>query len=140
MIDEGLSKHEELLLKSWDAPLSSEEKTLLLAQMQQNASLRWQSDQYLKIRDTLHRTERDTFGPFFAERILNVIKNRSEKIEYLIFFFFKKYQVLVLGILVALLISNILLTDQLTIKGILGLEQPATEDVYTIDVYDNLTK
>jgi hypothetical protein len=140
MMDEGLSKQEELLLRSWDSPLSGEERTELTAQMKENASLRWQSDQYLKIRQILHRTERDTFGPFFAERILNVIKNRTEKIEYLIFFFFKKYQVLVLGILVALLISNILLTDQLTIKGILGLEQPATEDVYTIDVYDNLTK
>jgi hypothetical protein len=140
MIDEGLSKHEELLLKSWDSSLSGEERTMLAAQMQENASLRWQSDQYLKVRTLLHRTEPDTFGPFFAERILNVIKNRTEKIEYLIFFFFKKYQVLVAGIFVALLITNLLLSDSLTVRAILGLEQQTTEDVYSINLYNDLTQ
>ena len=140
MMDEGLSKHEELLLKSWDSPLSGEERTVLAAQMQENASLRWQSDQYLKVRTLLHRAEPDTFGPFFAERILNVIKNRTEKIEYLIFFFFKKYQVLVAGIFVALLITNLLLSDSLTVREILGLEQQTTEDVYTINLYNDLTQ
>ena len=88
----------------------------------------------------LLRTEPDSFGPFFAERIMNMIKQRTQEIDYLIFFFFKKYQVLLVGVLVALLVSNMLLTDQLTVKGILGLDQGTTEDVYTIDLYDNLTK
>lgn len=139
-MNEGLSTHEELLLKSWDAPLSGEERTLLTSQMQQNASLRWQSDQYLKIRALLQRAEPDTFGPFFAERIINVIKNRTEKIEYLIFFFFKKYQVLVAGVFVALLITNLLLSDSLTVREILGLEQQTAEDVYTINLYNDLTQ
>ena len=139
-MNEGLSTHEELLLKSWDAPLSGEERTLLTTQMQQNASLRWQNDQYLKIRALLQRAEPDTFGPFFAERIINVIKNRTEKIEYLIFFFFKKYQVLVAGVFVALLITNLLLSDSLTVREILGLEQQTTEDVYTINLYNDLTQ
>jgi len=88
----------------------------------------------------LLRTEPDSFGPFFAERIMNMIKQRTQEIDYLIFFFFKKYQVVLLGVLVALLVSNMLLTDQLTLKGILGVEQDTTENVFSIDVYENLTK
>jgi hypothetical protein len=133
-------EHEELLLRSWDAPVSAVERETLARVMQNSPPLRQQSDQYQKIRTMLLRAEPDSFGPFFAERIMNMIKNRTQQIDYLIFFFFKKYQVLLLGVLVALLVSNMLLTDQLTLKGILGLDQETTNDVYAIDLYENLNK
>jgi len=133
-------EHEELLLRSWDAPVSAVERETLSRVMQNSPPLRQQSDQYQKIRTMLLRAEPDSFGPFFAERIMNMIKNRTQQIDYLIFFFFKKYQVLLLGVLVALLVSNMLLTDQLTLKGILGLDQETTNDVYAIDLYENLNK
>lgn len=139
-MNDHFSEHEELLLKSWDAPVSARERETLARVMQNNPALRQQSDQYQKIRTMLLRTEPDSFGPFFAERIMNMIKHRTQEIDYLIFFFFKKYQVVLLGVLVALLVSNMLLTDQLTVKGILGLEQDTTENVFSIDVYDNLNK
>jgi hypothetical protein len=133
-------EHEELLLRAWDAPVSAVERETLARVLQNSPPLRQQSDQYQKIRTMLLRTEPDSFGPFFAERIMNMIKNRTQQIDYLIFFFFKKYQVLLLGVLVALLVSNMLLTDQLTLKGILGLDQETTNDVYAIDLYENLNK
>jgi hypothetical protein len=134
------SEHEELLLRSWDAPVSARERKTLAEAMQNDPVMRQNSEQYLKIRTMLLRAEADSFGPFFAERIMNMIKNRTQQIDYLIFFFFKKYQVVLLGLLVALLISNMLLTDQLTLKGILGVEQDTTENIFSIDVYENLTK
>jgi hypothetical protein len=133
-------EHEELLLRSWDTTVSAVERETLARVMQNSPPLRQQSDQYQKIRTMLLRAEPDSFGPFFAERIMNMIKNRTQQIDYLIFFFFKKYQVLLLGVLVALLVSNMLLTDQLTLKGILGLDQETTNDVYAIDLYENLNK
>ncbi len=133
-------EHEELLLRSWDAPVSAGERQTLARVMQTSPPLRQQSDQYQEIRTMLLRTEPDSFGPFFAERIMNMIKNRTQQIDYLIFFFFKKYQVLLLGVLVALLVSNMLLTDQLTLKGILGLDQETINDVYAVDLYENLNK
>jgi len=133
------SEHEELLLRSWDAPVSARERETLAEAMQNDPVIRQNSEQYQKIRTMLLRAEADSFGPFFAERIMNMIKNRTQQIDYLIFFFFKKYQVLLLGVLVALLVSNMLLTDQLTLKGILGLEE-TTKDVYAIDLYENLNK
>lgn len=139
-MNDQFSEHEELLLRSWDGSVSARERQTLAEVMQNNPAIRQQRDQYQKIRSMLLRTEPDSFGPFFAERIMNMIKQRTQEIDYLIFFFFKKYQVLLVGVLVALLVSNMLLTDQLTLKGILGLDQGTTEDVYTIDLYDNLTK
>jgi hypothetical protein len=134
------SEHEELLLRSWDGQVSARERETLASVLQNNPAIRQQSDQYQKIRTMLLRTEPDSFGPFFAERIMNMIRQRTQEIDYLIFFFFKKYQVVLLGVLVALLVSNMLLTDQLTVKGILGVEQDTTENVFSIDVYENLTK
>jgi len=139
-MNDQFSDHEELLLRSWDGAVSARERQTLAELMQNNSAMRQHSDQYQKIRTMLLRTEPDSFGPFFAERVMHMIKQRTQEIDYLIFFFFKKYQVLLVGVLVALLISNMLLTDQLTLKGIFGLEQDATEDVFSIDLYDNLIK
>jgi hypothetical protein len=138
MINEPIDIHEELLLKSFDVAVSAREQEELSLRMQQQPELRRHRDQYVKIRQLLLRSEPDSFGPFFAERILNQLKQRVNEIDYLIFFFFKKYQVLVLGILVALLISNILLTDQLTIKSLFGIDQETTEDIFSINLYNNL--
>lgn len=139
-MSEDFNEHEELLLKSWDASVTPHERELLANAMKSNAALRLSSDQYQKIRMLLLRSEHDSFGPFFAERVMYMIKQRTQQIDYLIFFFFKKYQVVLLGVLVALLISNIVLTDQLSVRGIFGLEQQPTEDVFGIDIYQDLTK
>ncbi len=137
---EEFSEHEELLLKSWDTSVTAQERETLAAAMQNNPVIRSQSDQYQHLRTLLLRPHPDSFGPFFAERVMYMIKQRTQQIDYLIFFFFKKYQVVLLGVLVALFISNILLTDQLSVKGIFGLEQEAAEEVFGIDIYKDLTK
>jgi hypothetical protein len=140
MMNEHFSANEELLLKSYDAPVSAREREELSRQMQNDPTFRRQSDQYVKIRELMLRPEPDSFGPFFAERIVNQLKQRVNEIDYLIFFFFKKYQVLALGVLVALLITNLLLTDQLSLKSLFGVEQETTEDIFSIDLYKNLTQ
>jgi hypothetical protein len=138
MMNEPFSVNEELLLQSFDVTVSAGEREELSTQMQHDPMLRRQSDQYMKIRELMLRPEPDSFGPFFAERIMHQLKQRVNEIDYLIFFFFRKYQVLVLGVLVALLITNLLLTDQLTLKSLFGIEQEATEDILSIDLYKNL--
>jgi len=140
MMNETFSENEELLLKSYDTPVSARERELLSSLMQNDHTLRRQDDQYSSIRALLLRPECDTFGPFFAERIMQQLKQRAGEIDYLIFFFFKKYQVLVIGVLVALLITNMLLTDQFSLKALFGIEQQPSEDIFSIDLYKNLTQ
>ncbi len=129
------SESEALLLKSWDAPVSSNERERLSVLMQDDPVIRKQSDQYLRIRAVLLRSDPDSFGPFFAERIINIVKQRENETEYQILFFFRKYQVIILGVLVALLAANIFLTDELTLKALFGLDEETTEDIFFIDVY-----
>lgn len=129
------SESEALLLKSWDAPVSLNEREKLSALMQDDPVIRKQSDQYLRIRAVLLRSDPDSFGPFFAERIINIVKQRENETEYQILFFFRKYQVIILGVLVALLAANIFLTDELTLKALFGLDEETTQDIFFIDVY-----
>lgn len=133
-----VSEAEELLLKSWDVPVSSAEKERLAALLQDDYGLRKQQDQYIKIRGLFQQNESFSFGPFFAERLIHVIKQRRENIDYQVFSFFKKYQLLIVGILVALLILNIMVADNLTFKSIFGGDSENTEDIFSIDLYKNL--
>jgi len=135
----AVSSQEELLLKSLDAPVNADERERLATGMQENPALRKQSDQYYKIREMLKRKNADSFGPFFAERVLHVIKQRAGNIDYLVFFFFRKYQVVILGVLVALLLANLFLSDNITLKSIFGLEGETPEDIFSIDAYKDLT-
>lgn len=139
-MSESLSEHEELLLQSLDAPVSARDRETLSTLMQSDFALRRQSEHYTTIREMLLRAEPDSFGPFFAERIMNQLKKRVNEIDYLIFFFFKKYQVLMVGVLVALLITNLLLSEQLTLQAVFGFDTPSAENVYAIDAYKSLPK
>jgi hypothetical protein len=132
---------EELLIKSLDAKLSNEERSLLMTMMESDHDLKKYSQQYDKLRQMLQRSEPDSFGPFFAERIVNRIKNLKKEIDYQIFFFFKKYQLAAVGVVIALIVLNILFSDQLTLKSVLGFEdqnQTSTEQVENVDLYSDL--
>jgi len=137
-MNDSFSEHEELLLRSLDEPVTAREREKLSTLMQNDFALRRQSDHYSKIREMMLRQQPDTFGPFFAERIMNQLKQRVNEIDYLIFFFFKKYQVLVVGVLVALLITNLLLTEQFSLRAVFGLDAPGSENIYSIDAYKSL--
>ncbi|MBS1557455.1 MAG: hypothetical protein JST69_01905 [Bacteroidetes bacterium] len=132
------TKVEDLFLQSLDGPLTREQKEVLAQQLLSDRKLKLTADQYILIREKLKREEPDSFGPFFAERIVNKIRNLKQEIDYQIFFFFRKYQVAVIGVLVALLALNIMFSDQLTFKSILGFEDQNQDSIVTIDLYQNL--
>ena len=108
--------------------------------MNTDRHLKKSADQFVKIRTKLLRQGEDSFGPFFAERIINRIKSLKKEIDYQIFFFFKKYQLAAIGVVVALVVLNIVLSDNLTVKSVLGFEEEQTNDLVTIDLYQNLTE
>jgi len=74
------------------------------------------------LRAKLLRKEQDSFGPFFAERIINRIKSLKKEIDYQIFSFSGNTSWQRIGIVVALVVLNIVLSDQLTVKSVLGFE------------------
>lgn len=132
--------NEDLFLQSLDGTLDEAQKQRLEKVLAEDAGLQRASGQYLTLRDQLHRKETDSFGPFFAERIINRIKSLKKEIDYQIFFFFKKYQLAAIGVVVALLVLNIIFSDQLTLKSVLGFEDEKANDIVTIDLYQDLTE
>ena len=130
--------NEDLFLKSLDDSITPEEQATLATALKSDRQFKRNVDQFEKLRAKLLRTEADSFGPFFAERIINRIKSVKKEIDYQIFFFFKKYQLAAIGVVVALVVLNIVLSDNLTVKSVLGFEEQA-DDIVTIDLYSNIT-
>lgn len=131
---------EALFLRSLDSEPEEKQRRNLSALMEEDHKFRAECGQFLKIRALLLRKESDSLGPFFAERVIHQIKMMRKEIEYQIFFFFKKYQLVAVGVVVALLVLNILLSSQMTLKSILGLEEDTIEDIIRLDVYNDLTE
>jgi hypothetical protein len=132
--------NDDLFLQSLDGKISEEQKTKLADAMNNDRHLKKKADQFVALRMKLSRKEEDSFGPFFAERIISRIISLKKEIDYQIFFFFKKYQLAAIGIVVALVVLNIVLSDQLTVKSVLGFEDEQVDDMVTIDLYQHLTE
>lgn len=132
--------NEDLFLQSLDGKISEEQKVKLAEALSKDPGLKRRADQLLKLRTIIANKEEESFGPFFPERIVNRIKSLKREIDYQIFFFFRKYQLAAIGIVVALVVLNIVLSDQLTLKSVLGFEDEQASDLVTIDLYQNLTE
>jgi hypothetical protein len=93
-----------------------------------------------QIQEMLSLRKSESFGPFFAERVIHQIKTLHQEVEYQLFSFFKKYQLVALGVIIALLVLNIMLSDTLSIQSILGFEENNKTEIVQIDLYQGLTE
>jgi hypothetical protein len=130
---------EDRYLHSLDGALPPRALDALQHEMKTNAALQQAAGQYQRIRSGLARTKPATFGPFFAEAVIQRIQNLKDALDRQIFLFFRRYQMAAWGILVALLIVNLYLSDQLSVPAVLGIEKPAGDDLLTLDIFQELT-
>jgi len=130
-------KLEDLLLHSLNGSASESEQEQLQNLVAGNTKLQKAQKDFTQIRSMLGEHEQPTFGPFFAERVLNRIRSMQVEVEYQLFSFFKKYQLLALGIIVGLLVMNIVLADSLSLKSILGFDD-TDSDLVQIDLYNDM--
>jgi hypothetical protein len=131
---------DDLFLQSLDGKISDEQKMKITEAMISDPNLRKSADQFRKLREQLLRKEEESFGPFFAERVINQIKSLKQEIDFQIFFFFKKYQLAAIGVVVALVVLNIALSDNLSVKSVLGFEDEQVDNIVSINLYQNLTE
>ncbi len=132
-------KNEDLFLLSLDGTLSDAQRKILSGESN-DSRFQKRADQFTRIRGMLLRNEGDSFGPFFAERVINRIRSMKKEIDYQLLFFFKKYQLVAIGAVVALLVLNIIFSDQLTVKSVLGFEEEQIDTLVSVDLYKNLTE
>lgn len=133
-------KIEDLYIRSLDMPLNPGETAMLTKWVNENTEFASQLSGHKSIRASLVRRNPATFGPFFAARLLARIENSRVIIEREIFSFFKKYQLLAAGIVVALLILNTVLSENLTVDSIFGLDNQNTvvDEIVSFDFYETL--
>lgn len=93
-----------------------------------------------QIKEMLFNRNGESFGPFFAERVTNQIKSLQQEVEYQLFSFSKKYQLAAISLVMALLALNIIFSDSLSFKSILGFEEEAPTEIVQIDLYQTLTE
>lgn len=130
-------KSEDLLLRYWDGTTSESEQVELQNLLTENSVLEKAQKDFTQIRSMLSEHEKPSFGPFFAERVMNRIRTMQNEVEYQLFSFFKKYQIIALGILVGLLVLNIVMADSLSLKSILGFDE-IESDLVQIDLYNDI--
>ncbi|MEK6780936.1 MAG: hypothetical protein AABY93_04490 [Bacteroidota bacterium] len=131
---------EDLYVRSFDDPMNSEEKELLLKTLRTNTGLATDIAQHKKIREVLSRKEPATFGPYFAKKVIAKIQNVGIQIDRQILAFFKKYQLAAVGVVIALLALNAVFADQLNLQSLFGLENTSNtaDDIVSFDFFETL--
>lgn len=126
---------EWLYLQSLDGQISDRQRSQLSEMLSGNHLYQKEADQFTTLRTLVMQREESSFSPFFAERITHHLKNLKSEIDYQIFSFFKKYQLAALGIVVALVVFNLLQSEQLSIASFFGFEDTTspldTSDFFT---------
>jgi hypothetical protein len=126
---------EDLYIRSFDEPMNSEEKELLLKALKANTGVATDLSHVKKIRELLLRNTPATFGPYFSRKVITKIQNVGIQIDRQILAFFKKYQLAAVGIVIALLALNAVFADQLNLQSLFGLEDTTTqtEEIVSFD-------
>lgn len=131
---------DDYYLRSLDAPLQPKTQQALQQALENNPALQQAAGHYQRIRSGLVRNDRHaTFGPFFAESVVQRIRHLRDAIDRQIFLFFRRYQLAAWGILVALLIVNMYFSDRLSVPSVLGIEKTEADDLLTLDIFQELT-
>lgn len=131
---------EDLFIRSFDLPLSIEEKEQLIEALRVHPGLATDIFQYKNIRAAALKSRVSSFGPHFTKKVITKIQNLGIEIDRQIGVFFKKYQLAVLGVLIALLAVNVIFSDQINIQSVLGIEDSTvtTDEILSFDFYENL--
>jgi hypothetical protein len=137
---------EEILLASLDDALNEEDQRRLTEALAADKDLRKQHELDVKIREVMRRKRETSFGPYFGVRVVNRIQNLRKEIDYQIMFFFKKYQLAALGILIAIVAVNVISAEDITVQSVFGLEEKNVKNIVneadsiTFDFYKTLNE
>lgn len=131
---------EDLYIRSLDVPMSADEKDRFMKDLHNHPDVARELANHKKVREFLQPTEAATFGPFFASKIIYKIKNTGVVIDRQLFSFFKKFQLAAAGVVVALLILNIVFSDEVSVSTVFGLNETTIpdEEIVSFDFSETL--
>jgi len=127
---------EKLIYKSFDAPLTNEEKEFLESELNASAELMQEYQSLLSLRSAVRNSARDTFEPFFEERLLSRME-RTKKYEktydYIstpLFTSFGKIAAAAIIILIILITYNLNNGNNYSINNLFGNSETKIASVY----------
>jgi hypothetical protein len=142
-----INELEELYLRSLDQKLNAAEQSALDAAMRAYPEFAADAAKYKSMREVVRRTEDATFGPYFAQKVIQKLQTVKIGIDRQIMIFFKRYQLAAFGLMILLVTVNVLSAEKLDFASILGYEEnviqetpttPDEDDLLSFDLYENL--
>jgi hypothetical protein len=135
----------DLLYRSLDEDLGQEERAELDAALAGSADLRRERDELLAMRGKVATSAAESFGPFFAERVMrNIAEEREGQAEGARFFeslqyAFRRVALVAAAVVAFLLIYNMNQGGSVSVAAAFGAEDTATiEEVLTAPVEEML--
>lgn len=128
---------ENLFIRSLDEIINEAERQQLSEALRNYEGLAQQLEKHRTLRERIVREDNASFGPYFAQKVINRIQSLRTEIDDQIVFFFRKYQLAAIGVFIALLAVNVLFSEQVDVASVFGLQEPlsvsADEDVLSFD-------
>ncbi len=142
-----INELEELYLRSLDQTLNAAEQLELDAALSAHPDFDADAAGYRSLRESLRQEADPTFGPYFAQKVIEKLQSVKIGIDRQIMIFFRRYQLAAFGLFVLLVTVNVLSAEKLDFASVLGYEetvssdsQPSTDEdeLLSFDLYENL--
>lgn len=131
----------KLLYRSFDEELKEKEKKQLENALKDSEKLRQEKEQILAQRQAIAESQKPSFKPFFAERVMNHIESLSEKKNGFEAFYetlltmFRRFALAGAAILIILLFYNLRTGDALSTDEIFYTSDVAIEEIIDLPLF-----
>ncbi len=122
-----------LLLRSFDAPLAEAERRDLDNALEASEEFRATRQEIINLRAELQSAGHQSFKPFFAERVLERLRDPQQSLAD---YFVAVFRGVAIGAVALVLICsayNISRANAFTLESALGIHQPTLEQVFALE-------
>ncbi len=130
----------KLLYKSFDDMLTDIEQQQLDNALVSSKSLREAKEEIMKLRKTISNSAEQSFSPYFADRVMQIIEEPKNNLndtidEYFdsLFLSFRRIALAGTVVVLALLVNNFISGGGISLDAALSLQQVSIEDVWSLN-------
>lgn len=130
-----------LLYRSFDDKLNESETQQLKEALRQSEELRREKERILAQRHAISESQKPSFEPFFAERVMNRVESLSEKTNGLEAFYetllviFRRFALVGAAVLIILLLVNLRTGDALSADEIFITSDVTIEEIADLPLF-----
>ena len=122
-----------LLLRSFDAQLTESERRRLEDALASSKELRTMKQEIADLRRRVQAVKSGSFKPFFAERLLDRLRNPQQQTWEYFVSMFRAVAVGAAVLVIILSVYNIRRENTLTVDSALGIHHPTLEQVLVLE-------